>query len=413
MTLPIETAGPPGSQGFDPRNFDHHDAVQMGDAHTEIYRLLRERCPVAHSERHDGFWVISRYEDCFEAAQDWHRFSSAGGVTLPKVSGPMPFIPIEIDPPALTRYRRLLLPHFSPAALAPMEPAIRAFTAQRVERLAAKGAGDLVAELATPVPMYAICRLLGVPEHDHEELHAWGASLAHGPSASGDDLDGALEAATNLLVYLADMIQDRREGRAKGNDLISVMCAMEDEGGALSDDEILSIAFLLLPAGFDTTEAGIAGSLLYLAEHQDVQQALAEDLSGVTTAVEELLRYESPVQAVHRVLTTDTTFRGQKLQKGESVLLLFGSADRDPAEFVNAESVDITRVWNRHFAFGVGMHRCLGANLARMEIRIVLEELLGRYRFEPTVSHSEMRRVPGHIRGLESLPARIERREGN
>lgn len=411
MTRRGNTPSSSGMQGFDPRGFDHHDALQMGDAHSEIYRQLRELCPVAHSEQHDGFWIVSRYEDCFQAAQDWRTFSSAGGVTLPKVSGPMPMLPIESDPPALTRYRRILLPYFSATALAPLEPDIRARTALHVDRLISNGEGDLVADLASPIPLYAIGRLLGVPDEDYESLHSWGAALAHGPMASGDDLDGMLDAATNLLVYLADAIEKRRANAGRSTDLISVLCAAEDQDGALSDDEILSIAFLLLPAGFDTTEAGIAGALLYLAEHQDVQETLRCHPARITRAVEELLRYESPVQAVHRVCTQDTTFHGHQMKKGDSVLILFGSADRDPAEFADPEAVDITRELNRHLAFGVGMHRCLGANLARMELRIVLEELVGRCRFEPTISHAETKRVPGHIRGLEALPAKIERVE--
>jgi cytochrome P450 len=379
----------------------------MGSALSSIYQELRTRCPVARSDRHGGFWVVSSYDDCVDAAQDWRCLSSAGGVTLPKMSGPMSFIPIEIDPPDHTRYRRLLLPYFSPGAMALLEDDIRTYTAAAVERLIARGEGDLVSDLGSLVPMYAICRLLGVPNEDQEQLREWGVALAHGPTASGDDLDGALEAATNLLVYLAEMIQQRRAQPDAGDDLVSQLCRSEEP---LEDDELLSIIFLLLPAGFDTTEAGIAGMLLYLAQHQDRQDVLAADSSLIPDAVEEMLRYVSPVQAAHRLAAGDKEIRGQRIREGESVILLFGSANRDQSEFTDPETVDFTREQNRHLAFGVGVHRCLGSNLARLELRVVLAELLGRARFALAVPEYELRHVPGHIRGLESLPVRLERR---
>jgi cytochrome P450 len=395
--------------GFDPRSFDHHDPVQMGPEHRRIYEQLRARCPVARSDRHGGFWVVPSYDDCVSAAQDWRGLSSARGVTLPKMSGPMAFIPIEIDPPDHTRYRRLLLPYFSPGAMALLEDDLRAYTAAAVERLIERGEGDLVSDLASLVPMYAICRLLGVPNEDQEQLREWGVALAHGPTASGDDLDGALEAATNLLVYLAEMIQERRAQPEVGDDLVSLLCRSEEP---LEDDELLSIIFLLLPAGFDTTEAGIGGMLVSLAQHQHQQDLLAGDPGRIPDAVEELLRYVSPVQAVHRTATADYEIHGQRIAEGESVILLFGSANRDASEFRDPETIDFEREQNRHLAFGVGVHRCLGSNLARLELRIVLEELLSRARFGLSIPESELRWIPGHIRGLESLPVRLHRRSG-
>jgi cytochrome P450 len=195
---PLQSSPPDEGEAAE-TDFDHHDVALLGDRPEDVYRSLRQ-LGVARSTKHGGFWVLTRYEDVYRAAQDWATFSSAQGMTLPRVSlDAMPFVPIDTDPPNQTMYRHLLQPFFSPPSVARLEPTVREFVQQQVRALVQRGEGDLVAELAEPVPMLVIFELLGVPEGDRDDLAKWAHMMAH----PGDDQDVALEGATEVLVYMA------------------------------------------------------------------------------------------------------------------------------------------------------------------------------------------------------------------
>lgn len=398
-TFPRES--PPDEPGVIPEtDFDHHDVSLVGEQREQVYRLLR-KLGVARSTKHGGFWVLTRYEDVYRAAQDWGTFSSAQGMTLPRVSlDAMPFVPIDTDPPSQTMYRHLLQPFFSPPSVARLEPTVRDFVQNQVRALVERGHGDLVKELAEPVPMLVIFELLGVPHADRDDLAKWAHMMAH----PGDDQDIALEGATEVLVYMAQFLEQHKENPGEG--LVGRLITAEFEGRRLTDDEILSFLFLLPGAGYDTTASGLGDMFLYFGRHPERWAELRGQPELIPSAVEELLRRESPVVATARTVTRDCEFAGQQMAAGEKVLLVLAAANLDEAEFSEPEECDFSRQANRHFALGTGVHRCLGSHLARMEIRVVIEEMLravDSYRLE--VDHPVI--TVGHIRGVQELPALV------
>jgi cytochrome P450 len=402
---PLQSSPPDEGEAAE-TDFDHHDVALLGDRPEDVYRSLRQ-LGVARSTKHGGFWVLTRYEDVYRAAQDWATFSSAQGMTLPRVSlDAMPFVPIDTDPPNQTMYRHLLQPFFSPPSVARLEPTVREFVQQQVRALVQRGEGDLVAELAEPVPMLVIFELLGVPEGDRDDLAKWAHMMAH----PGDDQDVALEGATEVLVYMAQFLEQRKEDPGEG--LVGRLVTAEFEGRRLSDDEILSFLFLLPGAGYDTTASALGDMFLYFGRHPERWAALREDPTLIPSAVEELLRRESPVVATARTVTEDCRFAGHDMVAGQKVLLVLAAANLDEAEFADPEQCDFARQANRHFAFGTGVHRCLGSHLARMEIRVVLEETLRHVESYRLVLDSPIMTV-GHIRGVRELPVELTLREQN
>lgn len=385
------------------RNFDHHDVHLLGETSDAVYKELR-RSGVAWSEKYGGFWVISRYEDVLAALQDWRTFSSGEGMQFPPVNPLMRFIPIESDPPAQTKYRQLLAPLFTPRKAEEFETTVRDYTISLIEGLIGKTECDLVQELAERVPLYVIARLLDVPAHEQEQLRRWALDMAH----PGQDENVGLEAGENMMVYAWELIQRRKE--RPGDDLISFLLSAELDGERLSEDEVLGFTFLLLPAGFDTTASGMGRVLLYLAEHVDVQARLRHNRTLLDdTGTEELLRLSSPVQCMGRKVTHDCSFAGAAMTKGDWVLILTGSANMDEDEFPDPEECRLDREPNRHLVFGGGPHRCLGSHLARMEVRVLLQELLDRlppFRLRDGVDPSWL--TVGHIRGISSLPVVFE-----
>jgi len=239
-------------------HFDHHDTVNLGANPFGVYELLRKQCPVGWSEKYDGFWVVTGYEDVYKVAEDWRTFSSAQGMTLPDINPFLRFIPIDYDPPSQQRYRQTLLPYFSPRAVAAVEEPIRSYTRDLIRQVGVKERADLIADIASKVPMYAICLILGVPLADQDRFRMW----AHGMAHPGSNQEGALIAATELMTYMLGMIDERRDN--PGSDLVSELIRAEIDERRLTDDEILSMSFLLLPAGFDTTESALGRYSIYL-----------------------------------------------------------------------------------------------------------------------------------------------------
>lgn len=392
---PARLSGGPGR--ITDTEFDHHDVNLLGERPERVYHGLR-KVGVARSTRHGGFWVLTRYEDVYRAAQDWATFSSAQGMTLPRVSlDAMPFVPIDTDPPNQTMYRHLLQPFFSPPSVARLESTVRGFVQGRVRALVERGHGDVVKELAEPVPMLVIFELLEVPDSDRENMATWAHMMAH----PGDDQDVALEGATEVLVYMAQFLEEHK--RDPGEGLVGRLVTAESEGRRLTDDEILSFLFLLPGAGYDTTASGLGDIFLYFGRHPDRWAELRDHPELIPSAVEELLRRESPVVATARTVTRDCHFAGHDMAAGDKVLLVLAAANLDEAEFSDAEQCDFARQANRHFAFGTGVHRCLGSHLARMEIRVVLEEMLRQVESYQLAIDAPTVTV-GHIRGIRELP---------
>ena len=341
-----------------------------------LYRHLLEHDPVQHVTNGD-YWVLSRFHDVFDAARDTATFSSAQGLTFQnevKAMGLLPTI-VMMDPPEHTRYRRLVSRGFTPRGVATLEPVLRRFVRACVEDLVVAGDGDLVAAVARPVPCFVVAHYLGVPKHDRGRFEGWTESIVQA-GASGHAA-GAPEALAALYAYFAELVERRR--REPGDDMISDLLRAGPEAVGLTTEEILGYAFVMVAGGNDTATGLIAGAAELLAGYPDQRARLVEDPSRIPGAVEECLRLVSPVQGLCRVITRDVRVGRTNLPAGSRVLLCYAAANRDPREFgPDAEVFDVTRRIERLLTFGSGPHFCLGAAAARLEGRVVLEELLQR-----------------------------------
>lgn len=338
------------------------------------YRDLREKCPVAHSDEFGGFWMLSRYHDIREAARDPQLFISSRGVTLPPVGNPMPFLPIELDPPEHPKYRKTMQTWFSVRTIEKLEPTVREVVNGLIDEIEPHGYADLTQAVAGPLPPIVIALLLGLPQEDWPRFRELAETMVI--AAEEQDEERNAVAAMELMGYLYNQIEARRT--APADDMLTRMIGIEIDGEPIAADAVLGLAFFLLMAGHETSVGGISMMLLHIAKNPGVQQRLIDDPSLIPKAVEEALRLEPPIQTIARTVSKDVCLHGVELTEGEKVVLAWGSANRDTAIFDRPDEFVVDRARNPHIAFGDGIHRCLGAALARLEMRIVLEEVLRR-----------------------------------
>ncbi len=367
-----------------------------GVAH-DVFDWLRAHEPVHRDER-NGIWVVTKYEDVVNVERRPDVFSSAQGVR-PKGGGGGDLSIVSLDDPEHARQRRLVSRGFTPSRINAMVDHIREVARGLVDRVAARGECDFVDDIAKPLPLIVIAELLGLPVEDRDRLAAWSDTMMSAEGAEGDDdprLQAAAEAWAEYVTYLAGLMEQRRaEPR---DDLISVLLQSADAGelafhedelrervaagglrdGDLTGDELLMFLVLLLVAGNETTRNALSGGIDALSRFPDQRERLVADLSLVNSATEEILRYVSPVISFSRTVTQDTELRGRELKAGDVVLNVYPSANRDEDVFEDPHAFRVDRSPNMHLAFGTGPHFCLGANLARTEIRILLEELFSR-----------------------------------
>jgi cytochrome P450 len=390
-----ENSGVPGSVVLlDPTSPDY-----LRDPYP-TYEELRDRCPVAHSEQFGGFWMLSRYGDVREVARDPQSYTSAQGVTLPPAGNPMPFLPIELDPPEHGKYRRALQTWFSVRAVEKLESQIREIVAHLIDAVVPQGRADFTETLAGPVPPIVIALLFGLPQDDWPRFRELAESMI--AAAEVEDLERGAVSSMQLLSYLNTEIEARRAQPT--DDMLTRMLGIEIDGAPIPSEAVLSLAFFLLMAGHETTTGGISMMLMHVARNPDVKQRLIEQPALIERAVEEVLRLEPPIQSLARTASRDVCLHGVDIAEGEKVVLSWGSANRDPSIFDDADKFVLDRERNPHVAFGDGIHRCLGANLARLEMRIVLEEVLKRipgYR----IGDEAQVRVGGYLaRHVKCLP---------
>lgn len=354
-------------------DFDQNSVEFAADPWSK-YEELRSNCPVAHTDAHGGFWVIAKYDDVVKVAKNDIKFSSCPTTVIPD-SGVYNLIPLQSDPPDLQRYREALLPFFTPKAIASYAPQIRQFTNDCIDTFIDRGNCELVTELANPVPSMTALKFIGFDPRDWHDF----AGPMHRMSYFSD---GSAE-RTQALADLEEMdeviraaIDDRRKNACA--DAISALVNYQKNGVVFSDEELHGLVKMLLFGGLDTTMAAISNTLLYLSGHPDARQRLIDDPDLIPLAVEEFLRFEAPVHAFSRNVVTDTVIGDQSISAGEKVYMLWASANRDPDQFENPDEVVLDRRPNRHLTFGVGGHRCLGAMLARLEMKIILQEVLRR-----------------------------------
>jgi cytochrome P450 len=388
-------------------DYDLFDPQFVVDPYS-IWDDLRDRCPVAHTDRWGGSWMPTRYEDISAVAHDTTHFSSRNvGVTGLAGNNPITAPPITSDPPFHTDARRILLPAFSPKAVERLTPITRGIADELIDDLLARTAArgdnrtDAAADFAQHLPVLVIGAMLGVPREDEARFTDWAVRVLQvGPT----NREVGRTATREVLDYFREQVALRREGRQEDTgDLISHLLASELGGAPLDEKHILGTCFLLLLAGIDTTWSSIGAALWHLSTHAEDRRRLVGDPTLIPTAVEEFLRAYAPVTMAREVVA-ETTVGDRTVCPGERVLLAFPSGNRDPEMFEHPDEVDIERQHNRHFAFGIGIHRCLGSNLARMELRVALEAWLERIPEFELLEGAEVEWNGGQVRGPRALP---------
>ena len=373
-----------------------------------MYKALRDRDPVHHvpdNGEGEDYWVLSRFGHVIDAAVDAGTFSSAQGLTfsygeMEKVGVEAPIV--MMDPPEHTSLRKLSVKKFTPKQVVELEPLLRRFVVERVERLREQGEGDVVETLLKPLPSLVVAHFLGVPREDRALFDRWSSAIV-AANAAGDVLSAA-EAVGEMMGYFAELIEKRKTD--PGEDIISALVhGRLNTGEEVSPAKILGMGFTMVTGGNDTTTGLLGGALELLTEHPDQRARLRDDPALLKNAVDEFLRLTSPVQGLARMTTRDVEIEGKIIPEGRKVMLLYGSANRDEREFgPDAAEFDVTRKIRRIMSFGYGPHHCIGAAIARLQARVALEELLSRCP-DFTVDAAAGRYAPGHfVRRYESLP---------
>jgi len=344
-----------------------------------VYRELRAHCPVARTDYLGGMWGIFRYDNIVKAARDTATFANGARPRYPH----MRRIPLETDPPEHTSYRRLVLPFFSAERMNRLEPAVRSIAAELIEPLIGRGRVDIAQSLTYPLPVRAVCAWLNLPDEDWDKILYWSEELF--ASSWGKDPERSKAAETALAEYCRQKVDERRRSpHPPGTDVIADLLAARIDGKPLEEILIIGALHLMLTAGHDSTTSSIGIIIKYLADHPDVENLLRSRPELIPNAAEEILRLETPVQMSRRTVTRDTEFGGQMLTKGDRVFLVWGSGNRDESVFGQPDKFDPARSPNLHLTFGFGVHKCVGAPLARLEIRVAIGELLQRTsRIEP------------------------------
>lgn len=378
----------------------------------DAFRLLRKEAPVYfHKETNGpGFWAVTKYDDVVTIGKDPGRFSSfRGGTNIQDYPAEdlsaIQMMMLNMDPPQHNKFRKLASTGFTPRMVARLEPRIRQMAKEIVDAVAAKGEADFVTQIAAELPLQVIAEIVGVPQEDRHKLFEWSNRLIgfDDPEFQSSHEDGKV-AAMEVWMY-ASSLAEARVGK-KGDDLVSVLINAEIDGERLSEPEFDAFFLLLAVAGNETTRNLISGGMLALIEHPEQRARLLADPSLIPSAVEEMLRWVTPVMYFRRTATRDTELRGQKIKEGDKVVMYYTSANRDEDVFANPDVFDIARAPNEHMAFGGGQHFCLGASLARLEIRIIFEELLRRL---PDIELAgPVRRLQSNfINGYKTIPIKF------
>jgi cytochrome P450 len=399
--------------------FDPFDPLWASDPFS-VYAQLRERAPIHRNDL--GFWVVARHADCLALLRDRRVSSDSLNVDVERVSAgfrtpappddPMTVAMQELrpflfrDPPDHTRLRGLVSKAFTPKVVESMRAGTEEVVDQLLDAALEADRVDLLDTFAYPLPVRVICDLLGVPLDDQDRFKVWSDALARGLDPdfllAQEVIDARGEALLQFSQYFFELLAERR--RHPGEDLLSGLVQVEEEGTVLSEGELLSTCILLLVAGHETTVNLISGGTLALLEHPDQLVRFRDDPAVQRSGIEEMLRYVSPVQLTGRVMLEDLELEGVTFRAGDFAMLLIASGNHDPAQFNDPERFDVTRTPNNHLGFGFGIHHCLGAPLARMEAQVALSALVRR---APDLALATDRVTYKNnivLRGMESLP---------
>jgi cytochrome P450 len=382
----------------------HSPDFFVGDPYP-AYQELRAASPVVWNDV-TKFWALLKYEDIRYVSSNPALFSSTKGITIPDPALPEPVQEgnlIFTDPPRHRQLRKLINTGFTRRRVQVLEPKIRSIVYRLLEDVPPGGSLEFAEGIAAPLPTRMIAELLGAPAEDWEQFRRW-SDACTGVADPEIELD-SFEAIGELYAYFTQLIAARR--KHSQDDLLSVLAGAEIDGERLSDEDLLNFAFLLLVAGNETTRNLIALGTLALIAHPDECRKLVDDPSLIPGAVEEMLRWTTPVTHMARTATADVDIRGQRIKQGDTIVMLYGSANRDEEIFgSDAEEFKVTRHPNPHIAFGCGEHSCVGSQLARLEACVLFEVLLGRYaKLELTGDVDRMRATM--VPGVKRMPVRL------
>jgi cytochrome P450 len=352
-------------------NFDLYEARPLPELH-RLNREFREKCPVARSEQNGGFWYVTSYEHVNAIVRDTETFSNSRGIIVPPIEAE-PLIPNDLDPPEHEKYRALLQPWLSVRSVRRFEPQIRQTTQNYLAAL--ESPCDMVAGFALPLALDTITTVLGVPSDMRGAMVTVMQTIL---GEAGADPANAAEAMGHFGQFVQDVLIEPRRAQgptADPADVVDLMVGAQIDGRPFTDQEIRQTVLALLGAGFETTYKGLAASLWYLAQQGEAWTALKSGEVPFKFALEELLRFVTPVN-VGRTATRDVTLGDQVIKEGDMVLMCLQAVNRDDTVFPNPDSLNLSRPGNRHLTFGAGIHRCIGMHLARLELTIALEEVL-------------------------------------
>jgi cytochrome P450 len=352
-------------------HFNYLDDEFTSDMHPVLARM-RELCPVTHSDERGGFWVVTRYEDVLRVAQDWETFSSELGVSIPDTQMVSKAIPEHIDPPLHREYKRLINAWFTPAVVSAYEEPTRALATRLIDGFIEAGSCDFMADFATPFPGLAFFELvLDAPSGEVTEISrlATRASLPSNPDAR--ECWQAMNDWINAFV-------GTRRSQPRRDDVVDAILHAEIEGRPITEEEVLGMILLLILGGLETTAGALGQFVMRFTREPEIPERLRREPDLIPTAVEELLRLEDPFVAIGRTVRHDTEIDGHVIGAGEKVLISWASANRDESEFPNPDVFDLDRERNRHISFGAGPHRCAGSNLARLNLRVAVHEIVQR-----------------------------------
>ena len=394
------------------KSFNPMDPEFLADPYPTYHRLRAED-PVHHSPL--GFWVLTRYEDVAAVLRD-PRFikeplaalvAARFGSEVPRGVG---LSMLDRDPPDHTRLRSLVSKAFTPRVVEGLRPRIQAIVDDLIARAEPTGSMDLIEEFAYPIPVNVICEMMGVPVRDHERFKGWSLDIARGLDSiwlpPDSEIPRRSAAARHAISdYFRELIAQRRTSPRA--DLLSALIAAEEAGDKLNEEELLATCILILIAGHETTVNLIGNGVLALLRHPAELSRLRATPGLITIGVEELLRYDGPVQRTARVASADATIGGHTIPQGDMVMPFIGAAARDPAHFPEPDRLNLSRADNRHIAFGWGIHFCLGAPLARVEGQIAIDTLVRRLPRLALIGDSVEYRQSLTLRGLKTLPVKF------
>lgn len=372
------------------------------------YQRLRPESPFktapgggAFGPAEGGAWALLKFEDCFRVLRDHEAFSSrllGGG------DGQGGMVLIGQDQPRHTRMRNLVNKTFTPRRVAELEPWVTSIAAELLDQLESEDP-EMVESFTVPLPVKVIAKLLGIPGEEHERFKRWSDSFL---DFYGADPSARMQNAWEMAAFFGEMAARRRGQGAE--DLITALVEAEIDGERLTDQEVLSFCILLLIAGNETTTNLLSNFLGIMSRQPDLWERLRADRSLVEPAIEETLRFESPVQVIPRLAVQDAEVGGQQIREGDVVQVFFGAGNRDPEEFPNPETFDIDRDLHQHIAFGLGIHYCMGSPVARLEAKVAINQLLDRYaRVEPAGAPGERQTLAPVVFGYRRLPLRLLR----